>query len=76
MHSIDKSLFKEVSYLERTVRILILDLKAKLITPEITFRTSLCGMVLYEVLRSKVEIDLGFSDIFSLVTNGKEFSPT
>ena len=36
------------------------DLNAKLIIYEISFMGSLCGMVLYKVPKSKVEIDLAF----------------
>ena len=60
--------------LEKPMRFLTLDLKAKLITSESTFRRSLYGMVVYKVLKSKVEIDLAFFltlNLFSLVAIGK-----
>ena len=59
------------------MRFLTLDLKTKVITYETTFVRSFCEMVLYKVLKSKVEIDLEFFLIlilFSLVTIGKEIS--
>ena len=49
------------------------DLNIKLITSKSTFR-SLCGIVVYRVLKSKVEIELAFSltlILFSLVVIGK-----
>ena len=42
------------------MRLLTLDLKTKLITSESTFRRSLCGMVVDNMLSSKAEIDLAF----------------
>ena len=36
---------------------LTLDFKTKFITSESTFTRSFCGMVVYMVLKSKVEID-------------------
>ena len=55
------------------------DLKTKLITSESTVMTSLCGMVVYKVQKSKIQIDLAFClrlILFSLVTTGKEFCKT
>ena len=49
---------QEIDVLEKPMRFLTLDLMAKLITSESTFRRSLCGMVIYKVLKTKVEIDL------------------
>ena len=57
------------------MRFLALDLSTKLKTSESTF-WCLFGMVVYKVLKSKVEIDLAFFltlILFSLVTTGKEF---
>ena len=51
---------QQVNILEKPMRFLILDLKTKLIISESTFRRSLCRMVVYKVLKSKVEIDLTF----------------
>ena len=67
----------EVQYmdvLEKPVRFLTLDFKAKLITSESTFRRSLYGMILDKMLNSKVEINVAFFltlILFSLVTIGK-----
>ena len=86
IHSIDKILFSETSsssslrspidVLEKSVRFLTSNLKTKVITSEDTFRKRLCGMVVYQVLKSKVEIDLEFCltlILFSLATIKKEF---
>ena len=86
-HSTDKSLFSEISFshyirrpidkfLEKPMRFLTLVLKTKLITPESTFRMTLCGMIIYKVLKSKDEIDLVFFltfILFSIVTFGNKF---
>ena len=56
------------------MRFLDLNLKTKLITSESTFRRTLCGMVVYKLLKSIVEIDLAFFltlILFRLVTIGK-----
>ena len=61
------------------MRFLTLDLKTKLIISESTFRRSLCRMVVYKMLKSKVEIHLAFFltlILFSLVPIGKEFCTT
>ena len=61
------------------MRFLTLDLKTKLITFESTFRRSLCGMVVYEMLNSKAKIDLAFFltlILISLVAIGKELCVT
>ena len=53
---------------------LTLDLITKLITSESTSRWILCGMDVYKVPKSKVQIDLGFFltlILFSLVEIGK-----
>ena len=66
-------------FLEKSMRFLALDLNTKFITSESTFTRSLCGMVVYKVLKSKVEIDLAFFLIlilFRLVTTGEEFCAT
>ena len=83
-HSIDKSLFSEVSS-SSSLRSLIdrcyregnafcdFGFEDKL---DKEFRRSLCGMVLYKVLNSNVEIDLAFFltlILFSLVVIGKKF---
>ena len=68
-----------INVLEKPMRFLTLDLKTKLIISESTFRRSLCRMVMYKVLKSKVEIDLAFFltlIFFSLVPIGKEFCTT
>ena len=55
---------------------LILDLKTKLITPESTLMRRLYGMIVYKVLKSKVETEFAFflTMIFlSLVTVEKGF---
>ena len=68
-YSIDKSFFSKVSSssslrspIDRCFRkgILDLDWKAKLTTSKSTFIRSLCRMVVYKMLKSKVEIDLIF----------------
>ena len=67
----------EVQYihvLQKPVPFLTLDLKTKLITSQSTFRRSLCGMVVYKVLLSKVETDLAFFltlILFSLPATGQ-----
>ena len=88
---IDKSLFSEVVkhllpahlgvqqiyVLEKPMRFLTLDLKTKLITSKSIFRRSLSGMVVYNMLNSKAEIDLAFFltlILFSLVAIGKNFA--
>ena len=43
--------------LEKPMRFLTLDMKAKLISSENTFTRSLCELVVYKVIKSKVEID-------------------
>ena len=61
------------------MRFLTFDLKTKLITSESTFRRSLCGMLVDNMLNSKAEIDLAFFLTliwFSLVAIGKEFCTT
>ena len=87
---IDKSLFSEVSSssslrspidicLEKPMRFLTLNLTTKLITSESTFKSSLCGMVLDKMLKSKAQRDLAsFLTLllFSLVAIGKEFCTT
>ena len=68
-----------INVLEKPIRFLTLGLKTKLIISESTFRRRLCRMVVYKVLKSKVEIDLAFFLIlilFSLVPIGKEFCTT
>ena len=82
-HSIDKSLFSEVSsssslkspidVLEKLTRF------PKLMTSENTFWSSLCEMVVCKVLTSKIKMDLAFFQImtfFSLVTMEKNFAQT
>ena len=44
--------------LEKQMRFLTLDLKTNLKTSENIFMRSLCGMLVYKVLRSKVEVDI------------------
>ena len=66
----------QINVLEKPMRFLTLVLKTKLITPESTFRMTLCGMILYKVLKSKDEIDLVFFltfILFSIVTFGNKF---
>ena len=66
---------QQIDVLGKPMRFLALDLSTKLKTSESTF-WCLCGMVVYKVLKSKVEIDLAFFltlILFSLVTTGKEF---
>ena len=61
------------------MRFLALDLNAKLLTSESIFRWSLCVMVVYKVLKPKVEIDLALSltlILFNLVKIGTEFCTT
>ena len=61
------------------MRFLTLDLKIKLIISESPFRRSLCRMVVYKMLKSKVKIHLAFFltlILFSLVPIGKEFCTT
>ena len=56
-----------------------LDLRTKLRASENTFMRILRGMVVYKVLKSKAEIDFSFfltQNLFSLVTNEKEFYTT
>ena len=68
-----------INVLEKPMRFMTLGLKTKLIISESTFRRSLCRMVVYKVLKSKVEIDLAFFltlILFSLVAIGKEFCTT
>ena len=70
---------QQINVLEKPMRFLTLDLKTKLIIFESTFRGSLCRMVEYKVLKSKVEIDLAFFltlTLFSLMPIGKEFCTT
>ena len=58
------------------MRFLTLVLNTKLISPESTFRITLCGMIVYKVLKSKDEIDLVFFltfILFSIVTFGNKF---
>lgn len=62
--------------LEKPMCFLILDLKTKLITPERTLMRRLYGMIVYKVLKSKVETEFAFFFtliFFSLVTVGKGF---
>ena len=69
-HNIGKSLEKYLLPAPSEVQ-WTLDLITKLIASESTFRRTLCGMVVYKVLKSKVEIDLAFFltlILFSLVT--------
>ena len=69
---------------ESKFRFLTLDFKTKLITSESTIRRSLCGMVVYMVLKSKVEIDLVFlltlifqlSDNWKIILRNPEFLTT
>ena len=69
----------EVQYivvLAKPMHFLTLDLNKKLITSESNSRRSLCKMVAYKVLKSKIEIDMDFFlalILFSLVTIAKEF---
>ena len=87
--SIDKSLFREVSsssslrspidFFKKLVHFLSLDLRTKLRASQSTFMRILRGMVVYKVLKSKAEIDFSFFltlNLFSLVTNAKEFCTT
>ena len=52
---------------------LILDSKTELITSESFFRRSLCKVVVYNLLQSKVKIDIDFilDILFSVVAIGK-----
>ena len=62
---------QQTDVLEKPMHFLTLDLKAKLITSKRTF-SSLCRMVVYKVLQSKVVIDFFMTLIlFSIVTIGK-----
>ena len=68
------SLTKVEDLLENPRRFLTLDLKTKLITHENTFMSSLCGMVVYKVLKAKVETAFFLTFVlFSFVIIGKEF---
>ena len=49
-----------ITVLEKPMCFMTLGLNTKLIISESTFRRSLCRMVVYKVLKSKVEIDLAF----------------
>ena len=49
-----------ITVLEKPMCFMTLVLNTKLIISESTFRRSLCRMVVYRVLKSKVEIDLAF----------------
>ena len=47
---------QEINVLEAPIRFLTLEMKTKLIPSQCTFIRSVCGMVVHEVLKSKVEI--------------------
>lgn len=72
---------QQIDVLENPMCFPTLDLKKKLISSENTFR-SLCGMVAYKILMSKVEIDLAlflkliffqFSDNWKIFLHKPEF---
>ena len=72
---------QQIDVLENPMCFPTLDLKTKLISSENTFR-SLCGMVVYKILMSKVEIDLAlflkliffqFSDNWKIFLHKPEF---
>ena len=48
---------RQIDILKKSMCFRTLDLNTKLITSGSTFRRSLCGIVIYNVLKSKVEVD-------------------
>ena len=51
---------QKISVLEEPMCFLTLESNKRLITSETTLQSSVCGLVVYKVLKSKVERDLAF----------------